>query len=151
MLFVSSVMIGTGIKKRYKIHYTILSDLHALAQFTEREIRLKRRIYDIVEEYKVEADGVSARIFEKMIEKMRRGECDADGLYRSLSDSEKTLFARYMQLGTTAGKGDAELIRYVLSGSEEEMRNAESKLNKEGKMYFKLSVLVGIALMILVV
>lgn len=150
--------IGIGIKRIYKIRYETYSIFRRFAEVLKTEIKfLKTPLIDVIKTFCLNKKGLGYELLLKY----------SDGLlfgYNSISEVTQSLKSIYLtnddvlEISTflfALGKSDYEselinLERYLQKFLCLEAQ-AELALAKKGGMYYKLGVLTGVALMIIVV
>ena len=151
LLFIAASLLGTGIKNRYKKRYIIMKEFYELTVFTEREISVRRPIYEIMDKFQQSCDKSFVPVIAAMKSEMQKGGVSTESLGVNLNAVERSAFSDYMRLGSKPNGKDVEIIAQVKQAAQEFKNKAQDSVNKEGKMYFRLCVIAGIALMILVV
>lgn len=158
LLMAASAYFGIGVRRVYKIRYKLFADLTGFCDYMLREVRhLKTPLSELMDAYPTGKKGLSAEILKKYSDGLRFGY----GSPSEVSDKIKSVYVGFDDTLAVAGflyglgKGDLEtelanLERYrALFG--EKTAFFENELKKKGEMYYKLSVLIGITLMIIVV
>lgn len=157
LLMTACAYIGIGIKRIYKIRNETFSTFERLIIILKGEIKHHKTPHlEVVESFIYEKKGIAYDILKKYLMCLKGG---VKNIYDIL-DNTKTIFLSTEDNKTIAnflfslGKNNIQseienLERYELCFKMLK-ESAEDDCVKKGNMYYKLSVLLGVALMIIV-
>lgn len=158
LLMTAAALTGLAIKKSFRTRMSVFTDACDFCAYYKREISsLKTPLDEILRAYCKEGKGVFSGIMKKYYAGMSVGFSNAEEVLsdvrsNALRDEDNLIIASFLfALGKSDLENEITNIKRYQDVFEEKKRKYESDLNKKGDMYYKLFVLLGITLMILVV
>lgn len=158
LLMLAAALIGIGVKRIFCERLKIFEQFQQLTIYLEREVaHLKTPIITLLNSYVLEGKGRFCEIIKRYAEKLQYGYQSSNEIYlltktAYLSHADNLLIANFL---FGLGKGDLQMeitnLQRFNGIFAEKTQQFKKELKQKGEMYYKLSVLVGIALMILVV
>jgi Stage III sporulation protein AB (spore_III_AB). len=158
LLFAACAYLGLQIKRIYRLKLEVFTGLlsYATALFAEIS-HLKTPIKEYTEFYLKGASGAGKVIIERYLKGLSAG-------YESVSEVAERIKLPYLnrkeedvisdfffRLGRNGVDGELEHLSRYIEEFKRRRDFAADTLNKEGDMYYKLAVLLGVALMIIAV
>jgi stage III sporulation protein AB len=156
LLFVSSSYIGFQIRKHYLRRKEYLKDLIELMDIMINEITyLKTPISEIMLNFSIDKKGEIKRVVSAYTDYIKNGEVDNDilkTLHSSfLSNNENmTINRTLISIGKSNIVNEVTKIKALRAQLELFLKNATEQYTTTGVLAYKLGILAGIALMIIV-
>lgn len=158
LLFTASAAFGVGIKKLFRERLKTFEEFRAFTDYAEREIKcMKTPVNELAATFAKGSKGVCRASLEKYSDGLKFGYKSAEEVLEKtrsvyLSKGDNLLIASFLY-GLGRNDFDAEIanIERYKSVFEEKKRVYELELKKNGDMYYKLFVLLGITVMLVVV
>ena len=150
-LFALSSYIGLRYKKRCVLRASFYSELYDFASYLAEQIAYsKTPLPALFKSFSLGKESAFAELLTAYFAELV-GKIPEEYKVKGLSEAEKTeLFTFFRNLG----KSDAERELARLAESKQRFKikkeTAEKEVGQKGKLYFKLAVIIGIALMIIV-
>lgn len=149
---------GIGVKRVYRIRRDIFVDAEEFSLYLGREIKsMKTPLNQLIPEYAAGKKGEFCKMLKKYMEGLKYGYKSTGDVLNDIKSiylcaSDNLIIAGFL---FALGKNDlnTELTNIERNAdifAEKNSKYAE-ELNKKGNLYYKLFVLLGIALMIIVV
>lgn len=162
MVFCTSSAIGILISKKYSNRLYILKNLKSGLSIFEVKINFScETIPEIFKEISQKVKGVAGKIFEDTIEIIKNNEINVigDAWDKSLEKNSENLKREDIEslrtLGKLLGKTDIEgqisQIKLVIEFLDKQIQEAIEEKNKNEKMYQKLGMVIGIAIVIVLI
>ncbi len=158
LLCLASGYVGIQIEKRYKERAAFYEDFKSYLEFSENRISaFKSPVTEILKEYRnVEK---KSKEFSRMISEVEHAFGAAGGrekisaiTSKTLKKSDVKLFCDYFKnVGKTSLTDELNLLGAVKNVAAENLKTAKNETEKKGKMYFKLSIVLGLAAMLVVI
>ncbi|MDD4839800.1 MAG: stage III sporulation protein AB [Clostridia bacterium] len=156
LLAVGSSLIGIAVRRHYRQRHEIYFEICGFIVLLKNEISfLKTPLKAVINEFAEGRKGITVNALKKYSDDLDHGKIDnnyAETLELSpLNIKEKNELAKFLRsLGKLPMKEQlGELANFEAKFSELEKKTAEES-KRLGGMYFKLCVLLGIALMVVV-
>lgn len=156
MLFVAMSYIGLIVKNQYKMRHKFIKDMQQFANYTLREVtHYKTPINTIIEKYMLTNNSIIVSMLTKYkdleVIKTYQGIYDTTN-YLYLKKSDRALITNFLQnIGKSSYSEEIKHIQVFISEICMLESQANEALTKEGRLYFQLLSLIGLALMIIVV
>lgn len=155
MLCVGTSYLGAGIKRIYRIRRDFYKDFMQYLSVLKSEISyLKTPVKKITEDFIENRKGLITEVLSNYLDRLSGGSRAAVGYIKSnyIKKDEMKVVTSFLE---ALGKNDVKQELALISAEEERIKQllqkAETDYVKQGGMYFKLLVLGGVALMLIVV
>lgn len=153
ILAVISSYIGLMFKNRYKAREKFYSDAKNFAEILKRDVGLfEKPMPEIIKDYLPSAGAEFAELLNTYSVNIKEQNVDFSHLEKvRLKDGEiKDLERFFSALGKSALNEQLNLISAFYNTCDERYKVCKEETKRLGGMYFKLFVLLGVALMIIV-
>lgn len=157
LLCLASGYVGIQIQNRFKQRAEFYDDFKSYLEFSENGISAyKSPVTDILKDFS--CLETKSKEFSRMISEVSAAYSGASGretvseiTSKVLKKSDVKLFCDYFKnVGKTSLADELSLLRSVKNIVSENLKIAKCETEKKGKMYFKLSVVLGLAVMLVV-
>ncbi len=157
LICVSCGYVGMQIERRYRCREKFYSDFLKYLTFARGKISsLKLPQTQIIAEFL--KNGNCGSEFKKMLEAVQTAYATSGGReivetisLKELGKRENAVFSDYFKnSGKLSVEDELRHLSETLNTVSERLTQAKEAANKEGRMYFKLSVVVGLAVMLAV-
>ena len=153
VIFLSALYMGFKIKNFYLERKKYYLDLNDFIVYYENEIKsYKLRLFDIIEGFTTFRKGIFSSDLKSFIENTKSGNganfCFSKKLL-CVSDKE-TVSNFFRNIGKCDLEGELNNIRNFRNRFSERTVTVQNNSEKEAALYMKLSVLTGLAVMIIV-
>lgn len=158
LLMVASSLTGIAIKRIYKVRYKYFSDAVDFLNLYKREISsLQTPLADVIKSFVIATRGAFSDALLKFSDGLSRGYASVEDVARTiknvtLKEKDNVDVAGFL---FAVGKSNLEneitnTVRYLDVFNEKKCKYAND-LSKKGEMYYKLFVVLGVTLMLIVV
>lgn len=153
LLALIACYIGILVKRRYNRRVEFFKSACEFATFISTELAMKKTpMPDISARFLQGRAGEFERSVENWSEIAKKGKCyEFENVNVSIlkTDEKKQLVSFFSTLGKTDLKDQLAHVGYFKNVFEQKQKTCEEESKKLGNMYFKLCVLAGIAIMLI--
>lgn len=158
LLMAASSLIGIAIKRIFRVRYAYFSDVVDFLNLYKREISsLQTPLKDVIKTFVSSSKGAFSDSLQKFADGLPAGYKNVEEVQKTIKnvmikEKDSLLVAAFLH---SLGKSNLEneitnTVRYLDVFNEKKSKSA-IELNKKGEMYYKLFVVLGVTLMLIVV
>ncbi len=158
LLMVASSLTGLSIKRIFKVRYLYFSDAVEFLNLYKREISsLKTPLSDVINTFVGVTKGAFSDALKKFISLQSAGYKNVDEVLSTIKNplikaKDNLDVATFLYaVGKSNLENEITNTARFLDVFEEKKRKCATELNKKGEMYYKLFVILGVTLMLIVV
>lgn len=149
-ILLASCYIGRYFKKHYKSRHFMMTEFYKLAEYIRLEIHFKKtEATDILKNFTTENTEVKG-IITGIIFARKTGAPTAEVLKSNLLKDERKLLTEFFdKLGTKDIESEISDIDLFLGKLKKITEQTEKDIKLKGDLYFKLSILIGLAVCVI--
>lgn len=146
--------VGLVIKRKYKVNRDFMNAYVDFIEYTRTEIsNNKTPIFDIIDSFTKQENNVFANVLSAINNNLKKDIADSENYPKEsvLVDKKliKNLVSDIESIGRYDSSTEVQKLRSIEERAKKKAAATATKYEKDGVMAFKLSVLIGIAIMII--
>lgn len=153
LIFLTALFVGFKVKKFYFERKKYYSDLNDFITYYENEIKsYKLRLSEITDNYFISRKGAFSSDLKKFVDSTVKKEGGNFVFSKKMlcAGDEETVRNFFGNIGKFDIEGELNNIKNFKTVFSERTDTVRKKSEKEGALYMKLSILTGLALMIII-
>lgn len=154
MLFIASSYIGMQVKRHYAKRKQYIADLLEFIEHYENQISyLKTPLNEIIAKYCDNKKGEIVKMLHRLIEYLNNKKLGEETLQSSLLSrgENQAIMSYFLAIGASNMANELNKIKSIKGVIISMLGKSREQYNKNGLLAYKLGVLIGIALMLIVV
>lgn len=147
-----SAYIGLSFKRFYKKRFELITDLRELCENLKARINFSHELLPtVLKEYNAKTKELSCML--KFLAESERNKDDLMQLFdeKHIRSEKEMLVKFFSRLGKSDIESEIEGIEALLLKLQALERSAEADVRQKGDLYFKLGIMAGIALAVIII